>query len=703
MNFNLISPVGNGHNFNVRFNEPIIIPEDASVSLNWGQFERDNKIRFTEAQTIKVNPVVLPYYNVMLPKVGGEFIRNGLEANVGDFTYTIPAGTYNLKDLQNAITDAFTATGKCMVSELAEEDQNQNSTRTADNKSLMLANYMFVNRKPHIDDSHLVMGFSMSPKNTVADIHPTHRKDFSVLGSGLCLAEATGSAFLAGSDANANKQKGLPAEGSYASYALLKHKYNHCNANFESYTHSNGEFRSLNDGHMDEIDYQNTVHITMNQLLTEQVGNVFVGLYSEGYAGINDGVEDVYTGSLADDDTGDPVAQRIQKNNMKTVKSQTSVNSGFYPKCVFGLEITGTNANVGEGVGKKAGKAGMINVVMAEFGTIAPFDAITQEFPIKGMRVVKTVDPRASGLVGLDVEALQIGFQTYFDRGNKHHAFHGSTKGTCHLRAYVMDSDGSKEVFFDTNTSNPTTQPDFVKGLVSAGYMSSYQTGNPNLAKAISTIPFTPIIAATENGEGADIEYSAIKSEFNGTGADSNARIDSILLDYTMTLSPELGSLYTPTSLPLTLTSKGASYLSYLGIVEYYMNKGIYYNMDMDDNDFWYDNRSVIGQYRQDKYSIVLNNLPIKAYKNTDDKSKSGYRKPILANVPSPFSGADVAMGHNGTIMGSYVPSLGVVNRLSNQTMTTNNFDVEIRDMENDKPAEQLTKTIINFTITGNQ
>ena len=120
-------------------------------------------------------------------------------------------------------------------------------------------------------------------------------------------------------------------------------------------------------------------------------------------------------------------------------------------------------------------------------------------------------------------------------------------------------------------------------------------------------------------------------------------------------------------------------------------------------NPFFYRNNDVLGQYRFDKFSIVLNNLPIKSYKNTDDPTRSGTRKPILANIPSPFAGADITSGKNGVIMGGYSASMGVVNRLNNQTTTTNNLDVQILNMEDDEPADQLSKSIINFTITANE
>ena len=72
-----------------------------------------------------------------------------------------------------------------------------------------------------------------------------------------------------------------------------------------------------------------------------------------------------------------------------------------------------------------------------------------------------------------------------------------------------------------------------------------------------------------------------------------------------------------------------------------------------------------------------------------------------MANIPAPFSGSRFNVGDEGTIVGSYQSSLGVVSRLSNQVITTNNIDVQIIDLDSDRLALQLTKSIVNFTISA--
>ena len=111
----------------------------------------------------------------------------------------------------------------------------------------------------------------------------------------------------------------------------------------------------------------------------------------------------------------------------------------------------------------------------------------------------------------------------------------------------------------------------------------------------------------------------------------------------------------------------------------------------------------VIAQYRLDSFTVYLNELPIKVYQNTADKSKSGNRRNILSNIPNPFGGAEVFSGAGGGVVGNYIPSIGVVNFLANQLTTTNNFSITVRNMEDDTIAEQLSRTIVNFTITPPQ
>ncbi len=58
---NLVSPLNNGFDYNVRFREPVLIPKNAKVYLNHASFTRDSEIYFTQNQTVTLNELdILP-------------------------------------------------------------------------------------------------------------------------------------------------------------------------------------------------------------------------------------------------------------------------------------------------------------------------------------------------------------------------------------------------------------------------------------------------------------------------------------------------------------------------------------------------------------------------------------------------------------------------------------------------------------------
>ena len=51
---NLVSPVGNGHTYSVRFREPLVIEPNSKVYLNFAKFKRNSSVYFSTDQTIEV-------------------------------------------------------------------------------------------------------------------------------------------------------------------------------------------------------------------------------------------------------------------------------------------------------------------------------------------------------------------------------------------------------------------------------------------------------------------------------------------------------------------------------------------------------------------------------------------------------------------------------------------------------------------------
>ena len=689
-NFNLISPEGNGFNFNVRFDEPIIVPENASVHMNWCQFERDNLINFTEAQFIKIkNQQVLPFYNWDNNgngKVDGSYLLNGIERNVGDFTFTIPQGKYSLADLQTEIVKAFTSDDKTIAVNVSEERQGINANTIApDNASLKLYEYDLVCPVFEPDPTYLETGFMLltKPRNFLADtvnnLGMTYDTSASFpLQGGLTRKEnpTTDGTFT----------NGLPDITAYNVYSMGKNKYIHTGGHFQQYINNpNLKGNIIKNGGFDELQNLNTINFRSNTKFSDTEGSTFVGLYISGYAGATDG-------SVIGDLTDDPLANRIHGTNMIAKRDSVSNSGGYYPKCHFGVEYTGFDTSVFTN-----GEEDKLNIIHAQLS------GTTMESTIQGMKKVYEIDLKQYRDIGSDDSELAFGIQTYYDKGNSNSAYSGASKGDLHIRVFLQMIDGSSVVVYDTNTKYPHVditngdhQQFFPKAFMDT-YNDPTEASTITLAQAQSSIPFVPIVSATKRLEGGYLSYSQI-DEFSRT------ETNSLLLDYQLEFSNQIGNLIQPLGNNSTYTSGilSPAYISKNGADNFIKNEITnLFTATLGQNEFYFRENNVLGQYRQDKFSVVLNNLPIKSYKNTNDKTKSGYRKPILANIPNPFSGADMSMGNGGKIMGSYQSSLGIVNRLSNQAITTNNFDVLILDLETDKPAEQLTKTIVNFTITA--
>ncbi len=105
--------------------------------------------------------------------------------------------------------------------------------------------------------------------------------------------------------------------------------------------------------------------------------------------------------------------------------------------------------------------------------------------------------------------------------------------------------------------------------------------------------------------------------------------------------------------------------------------------------------------WRSKNYSVFIN-LPTNNYKNVEEKRDGGFKKSILANVPVPFTtGFNQSQGGTsaGVVTSTYIPYNPIVSYLQNNEIQTNNLSIKIVDMMNEIPADEITRSIINFTI----
>jgi len=104
-NFNLISPKGNGSEYTIRFQDPIVISKNSQVVFNFAELERAGEVVIQEDATIDLTL----NSNDLLPRLSP---ANGTDANTlfdGSNTksVSIPKGVYSYKAFKNIISSQF--------------------------------------------------------------------------------------------------------------------------------------------------------------------------------------------------------------------------------------------------------------------------------------------------------------------------------------------------------------------------------------------------------------------------------------------------------------------------------------------------------------------------------------------------------------------------------------------------------------------
>jgi hypothetical protein len=107
MNFNLISPPGNGYEYTIRFREPIDIPAKSKIAMNWAELTRAGKIVLKDPATITITSGPNNVFPRKVPD--GAFPDNLIFSNQtsSSTTVSVGAGTYNFAQLAEKIDQAL--------------------------------------------------------------------------------------------------------------------------------------------------------------------------------------------------------------------------------------------------------------------------------------------------------------------------------------------------------------------------------------------------------------------------------------------------------------------------------------------------------------------------------------------------------------------------------------------------------------------
>ncbi len=721
MNFNLISPEENGYQFNVRYKEPIIISPNSSVQLNWASFERDTTFEFTEDQFIQFSyNSVLPYKE---PQNNNVIIGVDSSATANSRTdrnrFYINKGTYDLTSLQTAITNSLVANpennNRFLGSYQNDRDLTIGALPANNNKTLKADLYDCISPRIEINPSGLKIGFNVNHSRLANGTLSFNANTFHQFNTSLA-TDPEEPDYLATAD---GQDVATPDNDGYReydnSYVVCNDKYFHLGADLRQYEASDISVPGRVCSGFDELKDSNMATFLCSHKLSDLQGSVGAGLYcmekmDGGLRGANVGSASGQTLPLVNPGGHDRPGGTNQQPIYNAVEIRGIANEkqvGGIPRCYFWVEINGNTHCSAPNRGTLAIYEIYSKTSLEDPRSILNAGSAANEYAASLVQRVRLIDYME------DTNYPMFGIQTYKkdkslnDEGSPH--FLDNTD--LYVRVCLFSTDGSAVIVYDSDWYKPKGEIIFPSTLFThynddanvgagsggAGAGGAYTTNELEVAYR-SQVHFNWLCSATTTGEG----FWRINSKSYELARNTNLA-SCMIEEYNITMSKQLASLINPTrAATYTLPPKFPSYAGYDNGILYYQNK---LNKDIttwnnDDSDMFYCLNQIIAQYRSDKFSILINGLPIKVYKNTNDKNVSGSQKNILANIPNAFQGADIFVASfQGKVLGTFQSSLGVINQLGNQLHTTNNFDIKVINMEDETPATQLTKTIINFTI----
>lgn len=634
MNFNLVSP-NNQSSFNAVFKDPIEIPANSKINLNWCQFKRKNKIILEADQEIiiRLDDVIPARVPSNPPTPTGSPFDAALR------TIIIKAGSYTVKQLQDEI------------------DLKILNFLSTPNPAAQF-NYTSYNADNTRDDRDVNVGFNLASNNYIRFIADT-RNFFN------CTADGTDPTITYTKNADAGGRN----VNTFDNYALSNKHYNHFNYQPE-YLLTKEEYHSKFSEKINCIIAESNVSISDN---TQE--GLFVGLYSQEYASqVVNGVDGtISTDGARTGGLNDRTADGANLNpKLNDVNSDTGV-----PMCFFGVEIYGTT--------QANSHPNNIDIFVGTNNT----DGAPRFWNGAGQTINNMVLRQSANLndfIELN-EKPTIRIYTYKDIF-KFPVNDTVLDNVTHIRVEIWNNNQSKWLLVYDSHQYPATGG---FGDMFFKYYEGVANNDPaavNGQQVNASIPFNVLLAAQDQDtKWENVVYSAFDKGVDiAPAVSSNDFPKQLIRSYRWTTnSPELAKL-------MSLDYNATSFTSRPLFPNFFP---INFKNTIGQQNI---KKPILNQLNRINYSIYLENIPLNNYKNYRVKSNFGYKKNILANIPLPFGDLDEAETSDDITV-NFQPSLEIVSNLNNQALKINNFQVSIKEMETDAPVTDLENSTINFTI----
>jgi hypothetical protein len=613
-NFNLISPKGNGSEYTVRFQDPIVIGKNSQIEFKFAELERAGEVVFQEDQTIKIT---VDASNVLprLDPTDGTSPNNLFVDDADNEAVSIKAGVYSYNELLIQLKTALGQSGGLTTRLNLYEGISVNTDLS--------------------QDTQRDIGFGIQYGGTY-----TQSKDTPTIVPLFANNIQTG-AYLANGEIVKTGGVASTLDGG----AMILTKYVH---------------RYMIDvsNPLPPNENQNYVLLKGVQTCTNQTGNIHFGLYGAEVS------ETLGTGTNRLFANGGTAINPLNSDGA----NGGSTSGNEYLPVYVGMKVEPYGGLIQIYEGRK-GTSGM-----AIGDAIYDWPNSTQN--IESVRVVGNF--RVNDLFN-ETDNPYFIFQTYQTQ---------APTGAIFYRIIVLTSDPSsnsgynQKLIYDSRVFGRFLPPTLEVGDLTYGVA-------PNaIAKARSQVPFNPVICATDADNGFEIRYPRCRI------SDVAIQADSIILDYSLTLSDELANALNIAPVSGTLSNMRP----YFTLPRDYYSRFLTFNA-VNEGKFLHVS-NIANPWKRDSYAIFID-LPCNNYKNLSSKLNGGFRKSVLANIPAPFASGDIipADNSNNNIVAVYEPFQSVKSDLLNNEISVNSFKITILDMKTELLAKQLSSSTVNFSI----
>ena len=756
MNFNLVSPFDSASNFTARFKDDIQITKNSSVYLNHFKVERDRRIVLINDNTLTLEfKYPMPS---RIPDEPATLILDSANSPQ-NYRVNIPKGTYNARELNelmnrgiqtllNRNTATHNTRGLYNAGTLFFKSQQANANNLVPGLgedsvllSTVLNNQDDVSADVPTDDN----GFEYFNSLINEEIDQDAVNFFNS-------SSGTGVADKAYAKTSAN---GTPIL--YDNYMLSSTWLPNYSMLFEQWRSDFGATYSgtttilggvANTGaNQKQITNASRVKATTFRTMAEiktAVSPEFIGIYSGEYA-------------IGIPQVADPVATPGWENNAaRTTGSMTPLLSSGngaplggtagIPVCFFGVEVGFTDADGDLSARIFLGAQdktidGVVNPMKVNEPTCVSGSKLDNMVLIKSIKLDDTSVANEPPLLD-STDKIEVAIIPYYKvdpkYANKSNPLADRLDQFVDLRMQhfkvcirsVSDPQMDWKDIYDSMDDGPVQKdehanaadPQRLVGVMSSQWLSYFENsyisgGWPNSASMVNwQIPFKVFLSSQEQAGGwSDInmtsfdKYPDVGDDLGGT--DTNPRTLIGALSYK--LSPEIAKLVddslidrpdsnfqTNWNFPTLPDIRNQDYFQlnpiYDGSLVDYLSSAYFAGLAVLPNLYTDGSR--------ESYVVYINNLPLRNYKNTRDnrtsgtatRTKGGYNKNILANIPLPYQ-TKYMVGN--MLLGYYEPFLKAPSDMKNQNMKLNYFNIEVRNALDDTPATHLKSTQVNFTI----